>query len=492
MSDLSQYRGKRTRNKQKYLRKRRRRVFIWTAAILLILIAAGAAVFSLYGFDISKLPFMRQSNAAAALKQPQERVTALVVGVKDSAVGEEAVSFAVATYSPTTKILDVISIPTATMVEIPGHGVGDIKQAYTLGKIALTESSVEYLTGIKINHYIKVTDKGFVKIVDAMGGVVLNGKNSTGKAAEEFLAATSKDEKELPRIERQNNLVLALQKKTNGDAVFGRLPSIVKSIQGDYDSDFSATQATDLVQVLASLQPAAVKAQTLPIKEVVVNLRVFYQPEKTAVDALIARVFPELAKSGKANDIKVRVLNGVGDPGIASDLAKLLNDNSYRVVDTKNADNFDYAETQILIYSNTARATNAAAKVKTLLGLGKTVVNSLPQDVADVTIIVGRDYADKVRQYTLLKTVEVLNGTDRAGFAATIGDKLTSAGYNVVNTGNADRTDYAATEIIVFVNNSQVKQMADDIAKLLGAGGVKIAATGRTDIEVSVILGKDL
>ncbi len=492
MSDLSQYRGKRTRNKQKYLRQRRRRTIVWVAAILLILIAAGVGVFSLYGFDVNKLPFMGNSLTGAALKQPQERITALVVGVKDTSVGEEAQTFEIATYSPLTKHLDVIAIPTATMVEIPGHGVGDMKQAYTLGKIALTEASVQYLTGIKINHFVKVTDKGFIKIIDAVGGVIVDGKNSSGKVALDFTAATSKDEKELPQVDRQNNLIMALQKKVTGDDTLTRLPTIMKSLKSAYDSDFSLTQATDLARVLASLGPAAVKVQTLPVKEIPVNQRIFYQPEKTAVAALINRVFPELAKAGKANDIKVRVMNGVGEPGIATDLAKLLTDSGYRVVDTKNADNFDYTETQIVIYSNTAQSTEAAAKVKTLLGLGKVVVNNLPQDVADVTIIIGKDYADKVREYMLQKKVEVLNGTSTAGFASTIADKLTGAGYNVVNTGNADRSDYAVTEIVVFVNNPQVKQMAADIAKLLGAGEVKISPTARTDIEISVILGKDI
>ena len=71
-------------------------------------------------------------------------------------------------------------------------------------------------------------------------------------------------------------------------------------------------------------------------------------------------------------------------------------------------------------------------------------------------------------------------------------DKLKTAGYDVVNTGNADRFDYADTEITIFVDNPQVRQMANEIKTLLGAGEIKTDAGARVDIEISIILGKDL
>ena len=492
MSDFSQHRGKRTRNKQKYLRMRRRRVFLWVAAVLLIVVAAVVGVFAMYDFDINKLPFMSKGDAIQALTQPKERVTTLVVIVKDAAAGEEASSVMLTTYSPKTMKFDAISIPINTMADIPGHGVSDIKQAYGFGKIALTKSTVEYLTGVTIGHYIKVSEKGLEKIIDAAGGVVLDGKTANGKEAVESLAPKTIDEKELVRLERQNYLIGSMQKKANSEVTYDLVDKIISSIKGSYDSDFSAAEKPNLAKVIAILKPSDFKAQTLPVKEATVNQKVYYQPETTAVTTMIERIFPELKKSAKETNVKVRVLNGVGEPGIATDMAKKLTDSGYRVVDTKNADTFGYAETQILIYSNKADQVEIAEKLKTILGVGKVIVNNLPQDVADVTVIIGKDYADKVRTYALLKKVEVLNGTSRAGFAGTISDKLKNAGYEIINTGNADRTDYAATEIIVFVDNPQVRQMASEIKTLLGAGEIRTDAGARIDIEISIILGKDL
>jgi len=492
MTELSQYRGKRTRNKHKYLRKRRRRVFLWVAVVLLLLAAAGVGVFALYGFDVNNLPFFRGEDPQLALKQPKERVNTLIIYVKETDAAEEADEFALATYSPKTKKLDFISIPKNTMTEIPGQGVGDLKQAYSLGKIALTKSSVEYLTGIKINHYIKIDADGVEKVVDKMGGVTLEGKLTNGRETVKFLEPKTKDEKELARVERLNSFLVALQKAANGEKVFNGMKGVLGAVKGAYDADFSESDSLDLALVAAVLKPEQVKAQALPVKEVVVNQKVFYQPEKTALDTMIARIFPEAMKSSQKLDIKVRVLNGVGEPGLASTLAKTLTDAGYRVVDTKNADTFGYEETQIIIYDGKKSAADAAGKVKILMGMGKIISNNLPQDVADITIIIGRDYADKVRKYELQKKVEVLNGTSRAGFAATIGEKLTAGGLNVVNTGNADRSDYATTIITVYVDNDQVSQMAADIKSLLGAGDVAVSKTHRTDIEISITLGKDL
>jgi polyisoprenyl-teichoic acid--peptidoglycan teichoic acid transferase len=492
MSDLSQYRGKRTRNKHKYLRKRRRRVFLWIAAVLLLVAAAAAGVFSMYGFDINKLPFMTKTNKGQALVQPKQRVTTLVVIVRDNDVGEELAGIVLTNYNPSTRKFDAISIPVSTMADVPGYGVSDVKQAYAQGKVALTKATIEYLAGVKIGHYIKVNEKGLTKIIDAAGGVTINGKNANGKTALESMAAKNAEEKELARLERQNYLVLAIQKKANSQSTYDILDKIIGNIKGSYDSDFSTKETPNLAKVVAVLKPADVKAQTLPVKEVVVNQKTYFQPETTAVTALMERVFPELKKAAKDTGVKVRVLNGVGEPGIASDMAKKLTDSGYRVVDTKNADTFGYAETQIIIYSNKADKTAAAEKLKTLLGVGKVVINNLPQDVADITVIIGQDYADKARAYELLKKVEVLNGTSRAGFAGTIADKLTTAGYQVANTGNADRFDYATTQIIVYVDNPQVRQMANDLKALLGAGEIKTEANARIDIEISIILGKDL
>jgi len=56
-------------------------------------------------------------------------------------------------------------------VEIPGHGMNKINAAFGLGGPRLTVATVERATGLTINDFIQVNFLGFVKVIDALGGV---------------------------------------------------------------------------------------------------------------------------------------------------------------------------------------------------------------------------------------------------------------------------------------------------------------------------------
>ncbi len=65
----------------------------------------------------------------------------------------------------------VISLPRDSWVDIPGHGMDKINAAYGLGGPQLVVRTVEENTGLTINDFIQVNFLGFVKVIDALGGV---------------------------------------------------------------------------------------------------------------------------------------------------------------------------------------------------------------------------------------------------------------------------------------------------------------------------------
>ena len=65
----------------------------------------------------------------------------------------------------------VVSIPRDSWVNIPGHGMNKINAAYGLGGAMLMVQTVEQATGLTINDYVEVDFLGFVKVIDALGGV---------------------------------------------------------------------------------------------------------------------------------------------------------------------------------------------------------------------------------------------------------------------------------------------------------------------------------
>jgi LCP family protein required for cell wall assembly len=65
----------------------------------------------------------------------------------------------------------VVSLPRDSWVNIPGHGMSKINAALGLGGPQLMVQTVEQVTGLTINDYVEVNFLGFVKVIDALGGV---------------------------------------------------------------------------------------------------------------------------------------------------------------------------------------------------------------------------------------------------------------------------------------------------------------------------------
>lgn len=77
------------------------------------------------------------------------------------------------------KKIDMFSIPRDLYVEIPGFGYNKINSAYSMGKnyqlagggIDVLKDTVESIVGQSVDYYVKIDFDGFVKTVDALGGI---------------------------------------------------------------------------------------------------------------------------------------------------------------------------------------------------------------------------------------------------------------------------------------------------------------------------------
>jgi LCP family protein required for cell wall assembly len=67
--------------------------------------------------------------------------------------------------------VQVVSLPRDSWVNIPGHGMNKINAAIGLGGVPLMVQTVEQATGLVINDFVEVNFLGFVKVIDALGGV---------------------------------------------------------------------------------------------------------------------------------------------------------------------------------------------------------------------------------------------------------------------------------------------------------------------------------
>lgn len=104
----------------------------------------------------------------------QEGVEVLLIGVDDKIERGRADTLILAMLNFQTNRLGLLSVPRDSRVRVPGHGTNKINAAYSLGGPELCVEAVSALLGVPIGYYIKTDFKGIEKIVDAMGGVVID------------------------------------------------------------------------------------------------------------------------------------------------------------------------------------------------------------------------------------------------------------------------------------------------------------------------------
>ena len=130
--------------------------------------AAGSTTFLLVGSD------GRTGMSAADMKR-------LHVGNEATAAGRRADTMLLVHVSARHGTVDVVSLPRDSYVTIPAHVSSDgdhvperhnkLNAAYAFGGPQLTVATIERTTGVRVDHYLEVDFLGFVKLVDAVGGV---------------------------------------------------------------------------------------------------------------------------------------------------------------------------------------------------------------------------------------------------------------------------------------------------------------------------------
>jgi len=105
------------------------------------------------------------------------------------------------------------------------------------------------------------------------------------------------------------------------------------------------------------------------------------------------------ANTGNTSElILVNILNGQGTQGVAAKVKSKIeagfnkDKNPIKVTEAKNADNFNYNNTRIIIFTDKTGVNNIAQDLKKFLGAGEISRSGSNVDNVDITIIIGNDY----------------------------------------------------------------------------------------------------
>jgi polyisoprenyl-teichoic acid--peptidoglycan teichoic acid transferase len=156
-------------------------------AALCIFAAAGATAVA--GFhEIDKVvdalelgPELKLGKAALAETDAGEPQTLMILGSDrrpednvEGAAGARSDTIMLVRLDDDEDATAIMSLPRDLRVEIPGHGIDKINQAFEIGGPKLTLETVKSVTGLPVNHVVNVHFKGFWRAVNAIGCVYVD------------------------------------------------------------------------------------------------------------------------------------------------------------------------------------------------------------------------------------------------------------------------------------------------------------------------------
>jgi len=300
------------------------------------------------------------------------------------------------------KDVKILSIPRDTRVKIDGFGIQKINAAMAFGGSDLAVKTVKDFLGVPIHNYVAVKLSSFKNIVDALGGVELEVKQRMkysdpvaglyidlypgwqvldGDKAEQFVRFREYPDADLGRIKAQHQFIEALIKKALRPATILKLPKIIEVVQENVETDLQPLEIASLANLARQIKQENIKMYTLPGEGKYISGISYFIPYQNQMNEMIDEIFFD------DGSIKVAILNGNGQQGIASKVAKELESQGFKVVSVANADSFDYETTTIIYPSDKKSDAEKIAKVlnEARMEEGKDDSITLP------TIIVGKD-----------------------------------------------------------------------------------------------------
>jgi LCP family protein required for cell wall assembly len=343
--------------------------------------------------------------------------------------GQRADVIIIARVEPKARRGVLVSIPRDTLVRLPGYSSQQlINQSFEKGPQGVI-NAIKSNFGVPIHHYAEIDFEGFRTMVDAIGGVrmyipapsrdrmtgldiktagcmTLDGKqalswvrsrNYTYYEAGKWRTDPTAD---IGRISRQQDFIRRLMAQAVEKGALNPLKAnrLADAAMANLtvDSGFNVKDGLRVVQAFRPVGPAGIEMVALPTQPSGAHLKV-------ASDAqpLLARLRGELepsatgeASGGKApnvapRDVKVRVLNGSGAPGVAGDTAAELGAAGFSPTGSGDAGTFGYGRTEIR-YASGAQA-KAAFLARYLGGAGRLVADSTVRGT-DLVLIIGADW----------------------------------------------------------------------------------------------------
>jgi LCP family protein required for cell wall assembly len=356
-----------------------------------------------------------------------ERLNVLLLGIDSRAETSTTVAtkntdtMIVLSLDPVNKTAAMLSIPRDVYIDRPGVFQNKINAAYAVGGYDLTRRVVEDLLGIRLNAYALVDFDAFTKIVDAVGGVVIDVRRPVrdesyptpdygvervnitagpqlmdGSTALRF-ARSRHDTDDYGRAQRQQLVLSALRTHlSDGDFLRG-LPTLVDRVGSAVQTNFDPANVLPLAQFGSGITGTSIRSEVLyPCGGAFPHCELQAQsggsrgfiliPDRAKIRDLAAALFydPQVKSEGAT----VEVRSAGARNGLAQTIADRLTDRAFTVSTVTNGAT---GRSAVLVKNSAKRYTATALALQ----LGGLPVDTLPASEttgADIVVRVGTDF----------------------------------------------------------------------------------------------------
>ena len=389
------------------------------------------------------------------------RINVLLMGIDrrgGKSWGHLTDTMIVVTVDPVNNTAGMMSIPRDLQLPIPGNGENRINTAnvygykydYPGGGPALLKRTIESNFGIPIDYYVMVDFKAFTEIVDTLGGVDVN----VPRTLHDTLYPDPKPGD--PHAYKTVHFDAGWQHMDGTRAL-----EYARSRMSTSDFDRAKRQQ----QILLAIREKALNLNLIPkLPALAATMLDMAKTDMTLNEMIdLARLAPQIDLSNIKSVViqKPMVYGYRTEKGGAVQLPKwdLINP----VVD-------DLFKMPVVVLP-TPTPTQPAPPTAT-------------PTLAPVQIEGLQQLAEEGAR------IAVQNGTSEPNFAARVAAKLMEQGFQVVEFGDADRTDYPSTVIVDYTGKTFTLERLVELFQVMPEN-VRRSPNLRSEIDIRVVVGQD-
>lgn len=208
------------------------------------------------------------------------------IGSDDPFKGARSDTIILVSIAPYGKSVNAISIPRDSKVYFAQSDTVDkINHTFAKGGAKLTVKTVEQTLGVKINHYLVISNKGIREVVDAMGGLPIyveknmvyhdstSGLNINltkgehvlnGVQAEGYLRFRKDALGDIGRVQRQQWFLRAVAQKAKDPSFITKIPDLLKILPKYVQTDMSFYDLSQYAALAKNINLNTFEVATLP------------------------------------------------------------------------------------------------------------------------------------------------------------------------------------------------------------------------------------